>query len=310
MPSSTSSPPTTPSTPTTAIGARSIPPPPRARRAARDLRHHPDRRPRPATATSRPARSAATASREVARFVEKPDRRAGRGDARAGRLLLELRHVHARASRPSSRSARRWRRRPSPPRGTRSKGEDRPRLHPPRRRRASPRRPTSRSTTRSSRRPSSPRWCRSPSPGPTSAAGTRCGRSRPRTPRTTSSRGAVTLTNTTQLAGRLEKAHVAVDGLDDVAVIASEDAIYVGKLSRGAARRRRWSRRCKAEAGDARPHRNPPHRLSALGRLFLDPQRRALPGEAAVRQAGQAAAACKSTTTAPSTGSWSAAPPR
>ncbi len=45
------------------------------------------------------------------------------------------------------------------------------------------------------------------------------------------SRGDATLSNTTNSLVVTEKAHVAVEGLDDVAVIASEDAIYVGRLS-------------------------------------------------------------------------------
>src|SRR3954469_8520946 len=43
--------------------------------------------------------------------------------------------------------------------------------------------------------------------------------------------GAATLSNTRNSFVLSEKAHVAVEGLDDVAVIATEDAVYVGKLS-------------------------------------------------------------------------------
>ena len=43
--------------------------------------------------------------------------------------------------------------------------------------------------------------------------------------------GDATLSNTTNSFVLSEKAHVAVEGLDDVAVIATEDAVYVGKLS-------------------------------------------------------------------------------
>ncbi len=43
--------------------------------------------------------------------------------------------------------------------------------------------------------------------------------------------GAVNLSNTKNSLIISEKLHIAVDGLDDVAVIASEDAIYVGRLS-------------------------------------------------------------------------------
>lgn len=43
--------------------------------------------------------------------------------------------------------------------------------------------------------------------------------------------GAVTFSNTTRSLIVTERAHVAIEGLDDVAVIASEDAIYVGRLS-------------------------------------------------------------------------------
>ena len=43
--------------------------------------------------------------------------------------------------------------------------------------------------------------------------------------------GDATLSNTTNSFVLSEKAHVAVEGLDDVAVIATEDAVFVGKLS-------------------------------------------------------------------------------
>ena len=43
--------------------------------------------------------------------------------------------------------------------------------------------------------------------------------------------GNATLSNTRNCLVVSEKAHIAVDGLEDVAVIASEDAIYVGRLS-------------------------------------------------------------------------------
>ena len=45
------------------------------------------------------------------------------------------------------------------------------------------------------------------------------------------SRGPVTLSHTTNSLVVSEGAHVAVEGLDDIAVIVSEDAVYVGKLS-------------------------------------------------------------------------------
>lgn len=44
-------------------------------------------------------------------------------------------------------------------------------------------------------------------------------------------KGDATLSNTQNSLVVSEKAHIAIDGLDDVAVIASEDAIYIGKLS-------------------------------------------------------------------------------
>lgn len=44
-------------------------------------------------------------------------------------------------------------------------------------------------------------------------------------------RGPVTISNTSNSLIVTDAAHVAVDGLDDIVVIASEDAIYVGKLS-------------------------------------------------------------------------------
>jgi mannose-1-phosphate guanylyltransferase len=43
--------------------------------------------------------------------------------------------------------------------------------------------------------------------------------------------GGATLANTRRSLVISEKVHVAADGLDDVAIIASEDAIYVGRLS-------------------------------------------------------------------------------
>ena len=45
------------------------------------------------------------------------------------------------------------------------------------------------------------------------------------------SRGPVTLSHTSNSLVVSEGAHVAVEGLDDIAVIVSEDAVYVGKLS-------------------------------------------------------------------------------
>ncbi|MDP1732415.1 MAG: mannose-1-phosphate guanylyltransferase/mannose-6-phosphate isomerase [Devosia sp.] len=45
------------------------------------------------------------------------------------------------------------------------------------------------------------------------------------------SNGNATLSNTRNSLIVSEKAHIAIDGLDDVAVIASEDAIYIGRLS-------------------------------------------------------------------------------
>ena len=42
--------------------------------------------------------------------------------------------------------------------------------------------------------------------------------------------GGVSLSNTTNSFVLTDKAHVAVDGLDDVAVIATEDAVFVGRL--------------------------------------------------------------------------------
>jgi mannose-1-phosphate guanylyltransferase len=45
------------------------------------------------------------------------------------------------------------------------------------------------------------------------------------------SNGNATLSNTRDSLIVSEKAHIAIDGLDDVAVIASEDAIYIGRLS-------------------------------------------------------------------------------
>lgn len=43
--------------------------------------------------------------------------------------------------------------------------------------------------------------------------------------------GKATLSNTTNSLVHSDKAHVAIEGLDDVAVIATEDAVFVGKLS-------------------------------------------------------------------------------
>lgn len=43
--------------------------------------------------------------------------------------------------------------------------------------------------------------------------------------------GEATLSNTTNSLVHSDKAYVAIEGLDDVAVIATEDAVYVGKLS-------------------------------------------------------------------------------
>ena len=53
----------------------------------------------------------------------------------------------------------------------------------------------------------------------------------PRDPSGNASSGSVTLSDSRGSLVVSETAHVAVEGLDDIAVIASEDAIYVGKLS-------------------------------------------------------------------------------
>ena len=53
----------------------------------------------------------------------------------------------------------------------------------------------------------------------------------PRTPDGNVGTGPVTFTDTHQSLVVTEKAHVAIGGLEDIVVIASEDAIYVGKLS-------------------------------------------------------------------------------
>lgn len=45
------------------------------------------------------------------------------------------------------------------------------------------------------------------------------------------SNGNATLSNTTNSLVLTDRAHVAIEGMDDVAVIATEDAVYVGKLS-------------------------------------------------------------------------------
>jgi len=44
-------------------------------------------------------------------------------------------------------------------------------------------------------------------------------------------RGPASLSNTSGLLVVSEKLHIAVDGLEDIAIIASEDAVYVGRLS-------------------------------------------------------------------------------
>jgi mannose-1-phosphate guanylyltransferase len=53
----------------------------------------------------------------------------------------------------------------------------------------------------------------------------------PRDATENTARGPVTLSNTTHSLVVSEGAHVAVEGLDDVAVIASDDAVFVGRLS-------------------------------------------------------------------------------
>ena len=85
--------------------------------------------------------------------------------------------------------------------------------------------------------------------------------------------GDATLSNTTNSFVLSEKAHVAVEGLDDVAVIATEDAVYVGKLSE-AQKVGAMVKTLKGKPETQHHHRNPPHGLSPLGRLFLGPERR------------------------------------
>ena len=95
-----------------------------------------------------------------------------------------------------------------------------------------------RSTMRCSKRASWSASSRSASPGPISAAGTRCGRSRRKDDKKNAVLGDATLSHTSNSLVLTESAHVAVEGLDDVAVIATEDAIFVGKLSDAQKRRR------------------------------------------------------------------------
>ena len=63
-------------------------------------------------------------------------------------------------------------------------------------------------------------------------------------------KGAVTLTTVSHSLVVSEHAHIAIDGLDDIAIIASADAIYVGKLSE-AQRVGAMVKRLRAEAGTA-----------------------------------------------------------
>ena len=227
----------------------------------------------------------------VARFVEKPDRATRRGDARAGRLLLELRHVHARRRQLPRRSRARSRpRRSRAAEAAVAAGQGRSRFHPPRRSRASPRPPTSRSTTPSSRRrrhvalvPVTYAWSDLgawDAVWKVSAKDARRQRRATAMPRSP--------TPATRWSSR-DRAHVAVEGLDDIAVIATEDAIYVGKLSEA----QKVGPMVKALQGQRRDRRRspkstaPPTGPGAAIRSVLNGERFQV--KRLVRQAGQEA---------------------
>ena len=100
-------------------------------------------------------------------------------------------------------------------------------------------------------------------------------------------RGRAAALNTTAslIVGDGDRLHVTVDGLDDVAVVASADAVLVGRLS---ASQHVGSvvKQLAANPDTAHLTISAPDRFSALGRLHIGPDRRPFPSEAPVCEAG------------------------
>ena len=104
---------------------------------------------------------------------------------------------------------------------------------------------------------------------------------------------------------RSERPPVAAVGVENLVVVATADAVLVG--------RREATQDVKKIVEQLRgqgPRPSHPSRggAPALGQLRKRGQRRALPGQAHHRQAGAPSCRCRCTITAPSTGSWCRAP--
>ncbi len=99
--------------------------------------------------------------------------------------------------------------------------------------------------------------------------------------------GNATVSDTTNSLVMSRNAHLAVQGMDGVAVVASEDAVYVGRST--GPRMSATSSSCSPPQGNGASDREPPHGTAPLGRLYINPQRRPLPGETPLRPPGKEA---------------------
>ena len=117
------------------------------------------------------------------------------------------------------------------------------------------------------------------------SAGTRSGNSASRDADGDVISGNATLTNTrNSLVMSRHGGHLAVQGMDNVAVIASEDAVYVGRLEDS----QHVGKLVKMLAGSSRPPSSQDlQALPPLGWLYLGAERRPVPGQAAVSLARQ-----------------------
>ena len=133
---------------------------------------------------------------------------------------------------------------------------------------------------------------RSPSAGPISAAGMRCGRRARARADGNVGTGPVTFTDTHAVIGRHREGPRRDRRPRGRRRHRQRGRDLCRQAQRGPAGRRA-GQDIEGRSGHGSPDRDAPHGLPALGRLLIGPQRRALPGQAAVREAGKAALAAK-----------------
>ncbi len=148
---------------------------------------------------------------------------------------------------------------------------------------------------------------RATSAGPTSAPGTRCSTSRRSDADGNVLQGPAVTMDAHGCVVHSDGRLTAVVGVDDLVVVSTSDAVMV--VPRARAQEVQRTRR-QAQGRQARRGDRPQARAPALGLLRVDRHGRALPGQAHRGRRRAACCRCRSTATAPSTGSWCAAPPR